>query len=163
MLSRLQAFLPQIASANEALASRAPEDVDIENVGEGESQYVEMVCTFLVWPGWGMAKVAEFLNGWAQDLGLGVYNALMDSAGRDAAGRDAAPPDSESGSEGSDSSSSDESSSEEESSSSEEESDEPKGEGLNEENSAVGERASIPKAQKRVLIEEIKETKSESQ
>ncbi|CED84304.1 Protein of unknown function DUF4598 [Phaffia rhodozyma] len=54
LLSRLQAFLPQIASANEALASRAPEDVDIENVGEGESQYVEM------------------------DLGLGVFNALMD-------------------------------------------------------------------------------------
>ncbi|KAJ1831768.1 hypothetical protein IWW55_003171 [Coemansia sp. RSA 2706] len=53
LLSRLHAFLPQIAEANkklEADVSEDPSQVDIENVGADESQYIEM------------------------DLGLGVFD-----------------------------------------------------------------------------------------
>ena len=34
-----------MASANELLATQDADDLDIENVGEGEEQYVEMVST----------------------------------------------------------------------------------------------------------------------
>ncbi|KAJ2496468.1 hypothetical protein GGH96_005820 [Coemansia sp. RSA 1972] len=53
LLSRLHAFLPQIAEANTKLAvdiSEDPSKLDIENVGADESQYIEM------------------------DLGLGVFD-----------------------------------------------------------------------------------------
>ncbi|KAJ2590649.1 hypothetical protein IWW49_001917 [Coemansia sp. RSA 1797] len=53
LLSRLHAFLPQIAEANTKLAADISEDpskLDIENVGAEESQYIEM------------------------DLGLGVFD-----------------------------------------------------------------------------------------
>ena len=43
VLSRLQNFLPLMASANELLANQDADDLDIENVGEEEAQYVEMV------------------------------------------------------------------------------------------------------------------------
>ncbi|KAJ2156540.1 hypothetical protein GGF46_005117 [Coemansia sp. RSA 552] len=53
LLSRLQAFLPQIAEANEKLetdVAKDPSKHDIENVGSDERQYIEM------------------------DLGLGVFD-----------------------------------------------------------------------------------------
>ncbi|KAI8323056.1 hypothetical protein GQ54DRAFT_245093, partial [Martensiomyces pterosporus] len=53
LLSRLQAFLPQIAEANnklEADSAADPDKLNIENVGEDEAQYIEM------------------------DLGLGVFD-----------------------------------------------------------------------------------------
>ena len=46
VLSRVQAFLPQIADSNDALSQRAQEDpssVDIEHVEEGAERYIEMV------------------------------------------------------------------------------------------------------------------------
>ncbi|KAI0354059.1 hypothetical protein OH77DRAFT_1426470 [Trametes cingulata] len=45
LLSRVQAFLPELAASNAELVRRArenPESVDIENVGEDEEQYIEM-------------------------------------------------------------------------------------------------------------------------
>ncbi|KAI0644038.1 hypothetical protein C8Q79DRAFT_974005 [Trametes meyenii] len=45
LLSRVQAFLPQLAASNAELARRAredPESVDIENLGADEQQYIEM-------------------------------------------------------------------------------------------------------------------------
>lgn len=43
VLSRLQNFLPLMASANELLAAQDADELDIENVGDEEEQYVEMV------------------------------------------------------------------------------------------------------------------------
>lgn len=46
VLSRVQAFLPQLEASNKALLLRAQEDpssVDIENVEEDEEHYIEMV------------------------------------------------------------------------------------------------------------------------
>ncbi|KIJ94530.1 hypothetical protein K443DRAFT_35520, partial [Laccaria amethystina LaAM-08-1] len=45
LLSRVQAFLPQIADSNNALSQRAQEDpgsVDIEHIEEGAERYIEM-------------------------------------------------------------------------------------------------------------------------
>ncbi|OAD81395.1 hypothetical protein PHYBLDRAFT_103513, partial [Phycomyces blakesleeanus NRRL 1555(-)] len=41
IMSRLQAFLPQIQAANASLQNMKPEDLDIEQVEEDE-QYIEM-------------------------------------------------------------------------------------------------------------------------
>jgi hypothetical protein len=43
VLSRVQAFLPQLKSANEQLETVDPSKLDIENVEEEEGQYIEMV------------------------------------------------------------------------------------------------------------------------
>jgi hypothetical protein len=45
VLSRVQAFLPQLKSANEQLEKVDPSKLDIENVEEEDSQYIEMVNT----------------------------------------------------------------------------------------------------------------------
>ncbi|KAF4564465.1 hypothetical protein EYR36_002399 [Pleurotus pulmonarius] len=45
LISRVQAFLPQLEVSNSLLAKKMQEDpgsVDIENITEGESQYIEM-------------------------------------------------------------------------------------------------------------------------
>ncbi|KAI0367267.1 hypothetical protein BV20DRAFT_970665 [Pilatotrama ljubarskyi] len=45
LLSRVQAFLPELAASNAELVRRArenPESVDIESIGEHEEQYIEM-------------------------------------------------------------------------------------------------------------------------
>ncbi|KAI6152304.1 hypothetical protein BKA82DRAFT_4109699 [Pisolithus tinctorius] len=42
LLSRVQAFLPALRESNEALAQQNPEDLDIENIGKDEEQYIEM-------------------------------------------------------------------------------------------------------------------------
>lgn len=47
VLSRVQAFLPQLEASNEILAQRAREDpnsIDIEHIPDGVDQYIEMVC-----------------------------------------------------------------------------------------------------------------------
>ena len=43
MLSRVQAFLPQIEASNAILAQADPMLVDIENVAETDDRYIEMV------------------------------------------------------------------------------------------------------------------------
>ncbi|KAF7723787.1 hypothetical protein EC973_001700 [Apophysomyces ossiformis] len=42
ILSRVQAFLPQLQAANEELKQQDPSELDIENVEEDDSQYIEM-------------------------------------------------------------------------------------------------------------------------
>ncbi|GAA5801694.1 hypothetical protein EDC94DRAFT_611184 [Helicostylum pulchrum] len=42
ILSRVQAFLPQLKSANEQLKAADPKKLDIENVDEESEQYIEM-------------------------------------------------------------------------------------------------------------------------
>ncbi|KAI9301456.1 hypothetical protein BJ944DRAFT_4353 [Cunninghamella echinulata] len=42
ILSRVQAFLPQIQQANQQLNTMDPKDLDIENVQEDKDQYIEM-------------------------------------------------------------------------------------------------------------------------
>jgi hypothetical protein len=42
ILSRVQAFLPQMQQANESLERADPAALDIENVNEDEEQYIEM-------------------------------------------------------------------------------------------------------------------------
>ncbi|KAG2204567.1 uncharacterized protein EV154DRAFT_313463 [Mucor mucedo] len=42
ILSRVQAFLPQLKSANEQLKAADPKSLDIENVEEDDGQYIEM-------------------------------------------------------------------------------------------------------------------------
>ncbi|KAL7417515.1 hypothetical protein BDY24DRAFT_411492 [Mrakia frigida] len=69
LLSRLQSFLPLMASANEALATADLEELDIENVGEGEEQYVEM------------------------DLGLGVFDARLAGEEGEGSGSDSSDED----------------------------------------------------------------------
>lgn len=43
VLSRVQAFLPQLKNANEQLEKADPSKLDIENVDEEDGQYIEMV------------------------------------------------------------------------------------------------------------------------
>ena len=46
VLSRVQAFLPQMEASNAVLAQKVqadPASVDIENIAEGAEQYIEMV------------------------------------------------------------------------------------------------------------------------
>lgn len=68
VLSRVQAFLPQLEASNKALLRQAQEDpssVDIENV-EGEENYIEMVLlNFSLW--------IQPLIFSVQNLGLGVF------------------------------------------------------------------------------------------
>ena len=53
VLSRVQAFLPQLEASNAILAQRAREDpnsIDIEHIPDGIDQYIEMVsfiCYYL--------------------------------------------------------------------------------------------------------------------
>ncbi|KAF8138772.1 hypothetical protein EV363DRAFT_1314739, partial [Boletus edulis] len=42
VLERVQAFLPAIATSNEALSRQNPEDINIENIPEDEERYIEM-------------------------------------------------------------------------------------------------------------------------
>ena len=49
VLSRVQAFLPELAVSNADLLRRAKEDpdsVDIENVSDDQAQFIEMVSSF---------------------------------------------------------------------------------------------------------------------
>ena len=52
MLGRVQSFLPQLKDADkelkERLQSHDPDDLDIENVAEGEA-CVEMVMEIIIW------------------------------------------------------------------------------------------------------------------
>ncbi|KAJ7595909.1 hypothetical protein C8J56DRAFT_923563 [Mycena floridula] len=42
LLSRIRTFLPQLEVANAVLAQRDPKELNIEYLGEGQTQYVEM-------------------------------------------------------------------------------------------------------------------------
>ena len=47
MLSRVQAFLPQLKASNEVLLQKAqvdPQSLDIENIDENDTHVIEMVC-----------------------------------------------------------------------------------------------------------------------
>lgn len=71
VLSRLQAFLPQLEASNAELARRAqadPSSVDIENIPEGAEQYIEMVRIK------NMISISLYsLRPSLQNLGLGVF------------------------------------------------------------------------------------------
>ncbi|KAG0170687.1 hypothetical protein DFQ28_008813 [Apophysomyces sp. BC1034] len=56
ILSRVQAFLPQLQAANEQLEQQDPSELDIEHIDEENGQYIEM------------------------NLGLGVYEEKTDKA-----------------------------------------------------------------------------------
>lgn len=69
MISRVQAFLPQLEVSNSLLAKKMQEDpgsVDIENLTAGVDQYIEMVrsVSVLCWH-WPLIS--------SQNLGLGVF------------------------------------------------------------------------------------------
>lgn len=60
VLARLEAFLPQLAESNAELLTRAqanPESVDIENVGEEDGEYIEMVRPGLG-PSWRLTEAS---------------------------------------------------------------------------------------------------------
>ncbi|CEG65356.1 hypothetical protein RMATCC62417_02158 [Rhizopus microsporus] len=59
VLSRVQAFLPQIQQANQQLLTKDTSELNIENVNEDEGQYIEM------------------------NLGLGVYDLTNKGDGSD--------------------------------------------------------------------------------
>ena len=43
VLDRVQQFLPQLAESNASLSSRGERELDIENIGDGDPYYIEMV------------------------------------------------------------------------------------------------------------------------
>lgn len=52
VISRVQAFLPQLEASNTLLAQRMkenPTSVDIEHISEGMDQYIEMVRSWFVY------------------------------------------------------------------------------------------------------------------
>lgn len=61
----MRQFLPQLAESNAALSSRDQHELDIENVGDGGSYYIEMVH--------GIPLSISALADLPQNLGLGVF------------------------------------------------------------------------------------------
>jgi hypothetical protein len=43
VLDRVRSFLPQLADSNAALSLQSQDDIDIENIGDDQEQYIEMV------------------------------------------------------------------------------------------------------------------------
>lgn len=69
MISRVQAFLPQLEVSNSLLAKKMQEDpasVDIENITEGEHRYIEMVRLVSI-----LCRRRPLIS--SQNLGLGVF------------------------------------------------------------------------------------------
>lgn len=74
VFNRLDAFLPQLAAANQQLAERArqdPESVNMEHINDTDNQYIQMVRTraYRAAPG-ARTAMPEYVS---QDLGLGVF------------------------------------------------------------------------------------------
>lgn len=63
VLDRVRNFLPQLADGNAALSQQPQEMLDIENVGEDQEQYIEMVrlLTFRNY----IYSFSRFLESWA--------------------------------------------------------------------------------------------------
>ena len=52
VLDRVRSFLPQLANSNAALSQQSQDDIDIENIGDDQEQYIEMVSLnlyFCIW------------------------------------------------------------------------------------------------------------------
>ncbi|KAF9648011.1 hypothetical protein BDM02DRAFT_3261312 [Thelephora ganbajun] len=64
VLDRVRHFLPQLAESNASLSSRDQQELDIENVSDGGSYYIEMVMDF---------NLVSSLTYLSQNLGLGVF------------------------------------------------------------------------------------------
>ena len=64
VLDRVRQFLPQLAESNASLSNRDQCGLDIENVDDGDSHYIEMVRTTVT---------ISSLTYPSQNLGLGVF------------------------------------------------------------------------------------------
>jgi len=64
VLDRVRQFLPQLAQSNASLSNRDQQELDIENVSDGDSYYIEMVWTLVA-----ILPLAYL----SQNLGLGVF------------------------------------------------------------------------------------------
>ena len=65
VLDRVRQFLPQLAESNAALSSSDQHELDIENIRDGDSYYIEMVH--------GIPVSISALAYLSQNLGLGVF------------------------------------------------------------------------------------------
>lgn len=68
VLSRVQAFLPQLKSANEELSKADPSKLNIENLEGEDERYIEMV----LFRQSGLTSIDDAYNA-LQNLGLGVF------------------------------------------------------------------------------------------
>lgn len=68
VLSRVQAFLPQLKSANEELSKADPSKLNIENLEDEDERYIEMV----LFRQSGLTSIDDAYNA-LQNLGLGVF------------------------------------------------------------------------------------------
>lgn len=73
VLDRVRQFLPQLAESNASLSSRDQHEVDMENVPDGDSYYIEMVH--------GIPVSISALAYLSQNLGLGVFEGTGPSEG----------------------------------------------------------------------------------
>jgi len=65
VLDRVRQFLPQLAESNAALSNNDQHELDIENIPDGDSYYIEMVH--------GNPASISALAYLSQNLGLGVF------------------------------------------------------------------------------------------
>lgn len=68
VLSRVQAFLPQLKSANEELSKADPSKLNIENLEDEDERYIEMV----LFRQSDLTSIDDAYNA-LQNLGLGVF------------------------------------------------------------------------------------------
>ena len=73
VLDRVRQFLPQLAESNAALSSSDRHELDIENIPDGDSYYIEMVHGTPVSP-----SALAYLS---QNLGLGVFEGARPGEG----------------------------------------------------------------------------------
>lgn len=76
VLDRVRQFLPQLAESNASLSSRGQHELDIENIGDDSSYYIEMVHRIPV--------SASALAYFPQNLGLGVFEEAHSGEGASA-------------------------------------------------------------------------------
>lgn len=76
VLDRVRRFLPQLAESNAALSSNDPHELDIENIPDGNSYYIEMVH-------WNPVSISA-LAYLSQNLGLGVFEGARPDEGSSA-------------------------------------------------------------------------------
>jgi len=98
VLDRVRQFLPQLAESNASLSSRDQHELDIENIPDGDSYYIEMVQ--------GIPVSISALAYLPQNLGLGVFEGTRQDGGSPTSNSSSSSSASEQDSEDSDTSSS---------------------------------------------------------
>lgn len=73
VLDRVRQFIPQLAESNAALSSSDQHELDIENIPDGDSYYIEMVR--------GIPVSISALAYLSQNLGLGVFEGARPDEG----------------------------------------------------------------------------------